>query len=186
VVLIDHFVVCYSGNLGRAHDFQTVLGAAEQLRKQVNIVFLMVGGGAGMTRLAQAVADRGLPNFRFLPYLPRETLADGLAAADVHWVSLLPALEGFIVPSKFYGILAAGRPVVFIGDPTGEIASTIESAQCGLVAKMGDIVALTQGLRSLAADPELREHKSINAYRCYCKYFSAPRAIEHWTELLRR
>ncbi|HEY0802058.1 MAG TPA: glycosyltransferase family 4 protein, partial [Steroidobacteraceae bacterium] len=125
VALTDKFVVGYSGNLGRAHEFQTLLRAAEILKGDGEIVFLMIGGGAGMVKLLEATIERGLSNFLFLPYQPRETLADSLAASDVHWVSLLPELEGLIVPSKFYGILAAARPTVFIGDTDGELARAI-------------------------------------------------------------
>jgi colanic acid biosynthesis glycosyl transferase WcaI len=183
--LIDHFVVGYSGNLGRAHDFQTVLGAAEQLRKQMNIVFLMVGGGVGMTQLEKAVADRGLPNFRFLPYLPRHALADGLAAADVHWVSLLPALEGYIVPSKFYGILAAARPVVFIGDADGELAREIRTCGCGNNVQVGNSRAFTELLTAMQSDPVRRELMGVNGYRRYAEYYCARRAYERWAQLFK-
>ncbi|MET0498698.1 MAG: glycosyltransferase family 4 protein, partial [Steroidobacteraceae bacterium] len=98
--LQDKFVVAYSGNLGRAHEFETLLLAAQRLRDNRNVVFLMIGGGAKMPALRQAVQEKGLPNMRFLPYQPRELLSDTLAAADVHVACLLPALEGLIVPSK--------------------------------------------------------------------------------------
>jgi colanic acid biosynthesis glycosyl transferase WcaI len=183
--LTDHFVAGYSGNLGRAHEFQTVLGAAELLRTEVKIVFLMVGGGAGMRRLAQAVADRSLPNFRFLPYLPREALADGLAAADVHWVSLLPALEGFIVPSKFYGILAAARPVVFVGDSDGELARAIRACGCGDTVAVGDSAAVAELLTALKSDPPRRERMGRNGFERYENRFSARRGFDRWAELLK-
>jgi len=183
--LSDHFVVGYSGNLGRAHEFQTVLGAAEQLRNQMNIVFLMVGGGVGMTQLEKAVADKDLPNFRFLPYLPREALSDGLAAADVHWVSLLPALEGFIVPSKFCGILAAGRPVVFIGDADGELAREIRACGCGNNVQVGNSRAFAELLTALQSDPMRRELMGVNGYKRYAEHHCARRAYERWTQLLK-
>ena len=104
--LTREFVVGYSGNLGRAHEYATLLDAAALLRSDPAIVFLMIGSGAGMAQMARAVTERNLTSFRFLPYQPRESLSDALAAADVHWVSLRAALEGLIVPSKFYGILA--------------------------------------------------------------------------------
>jgi colanic acid biosynthesis glycosyl transferase WcaI len=129
--LVDHFVVCYSGNLGRAHEFETLLGAATLLRKYAEFVFLVIGGGVKMDALRNTVAALGLANFRFLPYQPRATLEDSLAAADLHIVSLIPALEGLIVPSKLYGVMSAGRPVVFIGDRNGDIGRVIARAQCG-------------------------------------------------------
>jgi glycosyltransferase involved in cell wall biosynthesis len=179
------FVVGYSGNLGRAHEFQTLLDAAEILQSDAAIVFLMIGGGAGMTQLNRAVLERGLKNFRFLPYQPRESLGDCLAAADVHWVSLLPSLEGLIVPSKFYGILAAARPVIFIGDPDGELSRVIRAAQCGSAVPVGDVGELVRTLRDLKADPRRLEREGGNGYRRYCERYSARRAIEDWKLIVR-
>jgi glycosyltransferase involved in cell wall biosynthesis len=118
--LSGKFVVGHSGNLGRAHDFETLLAAAERLRNESRIVFLMIGGGRHFQELAQAVKARGLENsFRFRPYQERAMLPHSLGVADVHWLSLHPALEGLIVPSKFYAIATAGRPIVMIGDCEG-------------------------------------------------------------------
>ena len=186
IALMDKFVVGYSGNLGRAHEFQTLLGAAEVLQDDGEIVFLMIGGGAGMLKLSKATAELGLKNFLFLPYQPRENLWDSLAASDVHWVSLLPELEGLIVPSKIYGILAAARPTVFIGNPDGELAHTIRAGECGVTVALGDIDALVGAVRHLKNDPAHRSRLGSNAYRHYCEHYSAPRAFDRWAGILRR
>jgi glycosyltransferase involved in cell wall biosynthesis len=125
LALEERFVVAYAGNLGRAHEFDTMVAAAEQLREEAVFAFLIVGGGARISALRARVAALGLTSFRFVPYRPRVALADALAAADVHLACLLPNLEGLIAPSKIYGILAAGRPAVFIGDPDGEVAGVL-------------------------------------------------------------
>ncbi len=179
------FVVCYSGNLGRAHEFQTLLGAAESLQTDTNIVFLMIGGGVGMSRLAQIVRERGLTNFCFLPHQPRDLLSDALAAADAHWVSLRPELEGFIVPSKFYGILAAARPVVFIGDSDGELAREIRACSCGTTVAVGDAESLAQVLKHWKSDPLLRERMGQRGYERYRERYGANRAFDQWTRILR-
>jgi glycosyltransferase involved in cell wall biosynthesis len=182
--LSGQFVVGYSGNLGRAHEFQTLLGAARTLQSEADVVFLMIGGGSGMDELRRAVTVRGLTNFRFLPYQPRETLPDCLAAADVHWVSLRPALEGLIVPSKFYGILAAARPVVFIGDPDGELARHIRASQCGANIGVGACEDLVRLLRRWKTEPELRDCLGRNGYRLYQERYDARRALEQWQRML--
>ena len=128
--------------------------------------------------------DLDLPNFRFLPYQPRDTLEDSLAAADLHVVSLLPALEGFIVPSKLYGIMSAGRPVVFIGDRNGDVGRVIDRVQCGRSVGVGDSVGLTRQLRELAAMPETRAVMGGNARRALCEDFGFRRAMERWRALL--
>lgn len=186
LALTTEFVVAYSGNLGRAHECQTILEAAARLDGQANAVFLMVGGGTGMTQLAQMVDARGLHNFRFLPYLARADLADGLAAADVHWVSLRPSLEGYIVPSKFYGILAAARPVLFIGAQDGELATAIQNHRCGATVEIGDVEAVVALLQGWGADPILREELGRLARFAYDEHYSAARAFECWRRLLKQ
>lgn len=129
--LQDKFVIGYSGNLGRGHDFSTILNAAEALKKRDDIVFLFIGGGAQLPIVQEECQAKGLKNVMFKPYQPREKLSESLSVADVHLISLKPELEGLIVPSKFYGILAVGRPIIFIGARDGELAQIIEKHQCG-------------------------------------------------------
>jgi colanic acid biosynthesis glycosyl transferase WcaI len=178
------FVVCYSGNLGRAHEYETMLAAAETLRLETAFVFVIIGGGAKTESLKRAVAARMLDNFRFLPYQPRESLADSLAAADVHLVSLLPALEGLIVPSKVYGILAAGRPVVFIGDSNGDCARIVLDAQCGRVVGVDAAKDLADALRELNAQPTVRSAMGAYARRIFIEKYAVTRAIERWMNVL--
>jgi colanic acid biosynthesis glycosyl transferase WcaI len=178
------FVVGYSGNLGRAHEYATLLGAAEALRGDPHIVFLMIGGGIQMEALQSQVALRQLRNVHFLPYQPRESLADSLAAADVHLVNLIPALEGLIVPSKFYGVLAAARPVVFVGDPDGELARIIRQSGCGLVVGAGDSDALVQVIQRLKNGTSERQAMGAAARQLLCARFSTGRALAAWTVLL--
>lgn len=178
------FVVGYSGNLGRAHDFATVLEAASLLRPDPDVAFLMIGGGAGMTALKAAVRERGLDNFSFLPLQPREALDDALRAADVHWLSLAPALEGLIVPSKLYGILAAGRAVIFIGDPEGEVARIIGPAAAGVAVPVGQAAELARLIAALKADPPGCARLAQGAQRLYHERYAGSRSLERWTELL--
>jgi glycosyl transferase family 1 len=120
-------VVGYSGNLGRAHEFDTILAAAMQLKNHPRIAFVCIGGGHSFDDLAHCVEKAGIGHlFRFFPYQDRSLLKYALGAADVHWISLKPQLEGLIVPSKFYGIAAAGRPIIAIAAKDGEIARLID------------------------------------------------------------
>jgi colanic acid biosynthesis glycosyl transferase WcaI len=180
----DRFVACYSGNLGRAHEFDTLLKAAETLRLERTFVFLIIGGGAKMAALKRAVAERALDNFCFLPYQPRAVLEDSLAAADVHLISLLPELEGLIVPSKLYGVLAAGRPLIYIGDSNGDVARAIESAGCGMTIKVGDSRALTDSLRHLHAEPDTRLQMGQRARQLFCDKYTLQQAIQRWIAML--
>lgn len=181
----DRFVVCYSGNLGRAHDFDTLLETADCLREDPRFVFLIIGDGAKMATLKRGVEARALQNFRLLPYQPRDTLEDSLAAADVHLVSLLPAVEGLIVPSKLYGILAAGRPLIFVGDPDGELSRIIARARCGLSIALGDSRGLADALRAMASDPARISAMGLRARRLLCEDYCLRHAIDRWMALLK-
>jgi glycosyltransferase involved in cell wall biosynthesis len=183
--LAEHFVACYSGNLGRAHEFETLLAGAQALKDEPSFQFLIIGGGAKIEALKEGVARHALDNFHFLPPQPRGTLSDSLAAADVHLVSLLPALEGLIVPSKLYGILAAGRPLIFIGDADGHIGRIVARAGCGRIVTVGDGQGLADSLRSLQADPNARARMGTRARQLWCDEFSLQRALERWIALLR-
>jgi colanic acid biosynthesis glycosyl transferase WcaI len=151
--LAQKFVVGYSGNLGRAHDFATVLDAAAMLRNLPDVHFLFVGAGAQRAWVEARVAHLGLTNVSFQPYQPLHRLGLSLSVPDVHLVSLKPELEGLIVPSKFYSVLAAGRPMLFVGDPNGEIAMRIEKAGCGRAFSVGAHADLTAAIRELAGRP---------------------------------
>jgi colanic acid biosynthesis glycosyl transferase WcaI len=182
--LLDRFVVGYSGNLGRAHEFETILGAAKALESEPVFAFLIIGGGAKIPAFKRAVAECGLNNVRFLPYQPRDALDDSLAAADVHMASLLPSLEGFIVPSKFYGILAAGRPVVFVGDPDGELSRIILAAQCGLVVNVAACDELATQLCRLRATPNACAAMGRRARELLSEKYDTRAAIEKWSAML--
>ncbi len=182
--LTGKFVVGYSGNLGRAHEIETLLGAAEALRSDAEIAFLFVGGGVTMDKLKSRVAERRLPNFSFLPYQARDALTDSLAAADVHLVSLIPALEGLIVPSKFYGILAAGRPVLFVGDLDGEVARVIRHSHCGISAAAGNSADLAAAICRMREDAFARAAMGAAARQLLCARYSKRLAIERWNDLL--
>jgi glycosyltransferase involved in cell wall biosynthesis len=182
--LADRFVVGYSGNLGRAHEWQPLLEAARALVDEPRIALLVGGGGHGYEALRREVASSGLGNIGFQPYHPLEFLSDSMAAADLHLVSLRPELEGLVLPSKFYGIAAAARPVAFIGDPGGELARLIVDEDCGFVVPTGRGDLLAQGIRAMAGDPLRARRQGNNARRLLEQRFSRAAAHEQWHHLL--
>jgi colanic acid biosynthesis glycosyl transferase WcaI len=182
--LADRFVVAYSGNLGRAHDAETLLAAMRALREDCSTVFLLTGGGVKMAWLKARAREHALTQLHFLTYQPRSALADSLAAGDVHIVTLLPQLEGLIVPSKFYGILAAGRPVVFVGDPEGELASIIRKSRIGIVVACADGAGLAQALRLLRDNLAERERMGARARALFEERYTLGMAVEHWCTVL--
>ena len=182
--LAGKFVAGYSGNLGRAHEFGTILDAAGLLQDDSRVIFLVIGSGARLGQVKDEVAQRGLGNFVFQPYQPREQLAFSLGAADLHLVTLQPALEGLIVPSKFYGIAAAGRPVAFIGDKDGEIARIVCKYDCGRSFSVGDSAGLAAYVRALAQDRGEVARLGGNARAALESNFSQAKAFDAWEKVL--
>lgn len=182
--LHNRFVVGYSGNLGRAHHFDTVLDAADLLRHDPRVMFLVIGYGIQLAAVKEAAARRGLSAFLFLPYQPRERLAHTLNAAHLHLVTLSPKMEGLIVPSKFYGIAAAGRPVAFVGDKDGEIARIISRHGCGRAFATGESAGLADYIRTLAGDPEEAARQGGNARAALERHYSRAAAFGLWRKML--
>jgi glycosyltransferase involved in cell wall biosynthesis len=176
----SRFVVGYSGNLGRAHDARTMLAAIQLLRDDHEIEFVITGGGAQL----DAIRAETLPNVRFAAYAPREQLSESLSSADAHLVTLLPALEGLIVPSKFYGVLAVARPVLFVGAPDGELARIIGSYDCGFVIQPGDSDALVRCIRELAHDRDRARAIGLRGRRLYEERFASEIALASWERIL--
>jgi colanic acid biosynthesis glycosyl transferase WcaI len=145
--LADGFVVMHAGNAGLLQGLETVVEAARGLP---DVTFAVVGGGAG--REALAAAARDVDNVRLIDRQSAVRLPDVLAAADVHVVSLLPGLAGYIEPSKVYGVLAAGRPLIAMLDADSEGARMVREGDCGTVVAPGDAAALAAAVADLAAD----------------------------------
>jgi glycosyltransferase involved in cell wall biosynthesis len=136
--LLDAFVVMHSGNIGHAQDLDSLVRAATFLRDVEGLRIVIAGFGARhgeLTALARRLEVTG--TVRFLPYQPREVLALSLSSADLHYVGLARGLAGFVVPSRLYGILAAGRPVLVAADEDSETVRIVRETRCGLVLPPG-------------------------------------------------
>ncbi|MBF0096460.1 MAG: glycosyltransferase family 4 protein [Magnetococcales bacterium] len=182
--LAGRFVVGYVGNLGRAHELETLLAAAERLADRPDICFLFVGGGAGLNRLRLWQRQHPQAHLLIQPYQSRARLLSVLGVADVHWFSLLPALEGLIVPSKLYGIAAAGRATLFIGDPQGEIPALLRAGNCGASFAVGDVEAVAEQLRHWADNPALCQQMGKAARQWFMQYQDQSIALQAWQQLI--
>mgnify|MGYP001765847572 CR=1 FL=1 len=200
--LEDTFVVGYSGNLGRAHDIATMLAAIEAVEAVASPVsaepaapsptdplaapvrWLFIGSGAQLQALKAGVAERGLTSVVFQPYQPQERLAQSLSVPDLHLITLKPELEGLIVPSKFYGITAAGRPAIFIGDPEGEIARIVAKHDIGRVVREGDSAALAAAVLAMRDDADATMKSGERARSLFEAAFDLPQAVEMWEDVI--
>ncbi len=182
--LVGRFVVGYSGNLGRVHDSSAIIDAAEKLRHDPSVVFLFVGGGKQSDALRHAVMQRGLTNVVFRPYQLREALAISLTLPDVHLVSLSPEFEGMVVPSKVYGVMAAGRPCIFIGDQEGEIACMLREGECGVTVPGSDGEALATAIVALRNNAARCAAMGEAARRMFDVRYDMPVALARWDQVL--
>ncbi len=127
----DELVFLYSGNLGLAHDLETFTGALKNLRGDARFRFIFVGGGGRRQELADFCEQNDIHAVEFRPYVSRDRLSEGLSIGDIGLVTQQDVCCGSVVPSKVYGILAAGRPILFIGPRSATPALTIARHGCG-------------------------------------------------------
>jgi len=131
--LDGRFVVMHSGNVGHAQNLDNLIVATTHLRDLDGLVVPIIGFGARSRELEQLTKQLGAERVRFLEYQPRERLSESLSAADIHYVGLAAGLSGYIVPSRVYGILSAGRPVIVAADEDSETAVLVREVGCGVV-----------------------------------------------------
>lgn len=179
------FVVGHFGNLGRSHDYETVLNCAEKLAAETHLSWLFVGGGYGYGKVRDKVRARNWSNFRFCPYLEIEELAHGLLVPDLHWLSLRKEMEPYLFPSKLYGILKAGKPVLMIGEPQGELGRLITDEGIGYVVEEGDSAALAEVLSGLLIDRSPLLEMATRARDLYHYSFEEGIAHRKWGCLLK-
>jgi len=176
------FVVLFSGNLGLVNDFATVLEAARLLAGRADIVFLFVGEGSRSQEIEQFAARHSLTNIRTLPYQPRDEICYSLAAAHASLVTLADGLAGLSVPSKTYASLAAGRPILFVGDAGSSVAGLISEHRCGAVVAPGDSQRLAQVIVHWAANPALLAEMGAAARSLFNARFDRPRAVSSYID----
>ncbi len=182
--LEEKFIVLYSGNMGRAHDFTAILKSMQQLSAEKDIVFLFIGGGPKLGELKSFIESHSSVNVRLLDYVPREELRQSMGAADVSIVAVADGLEGLVVPSKLYGIMASGRPALYVGPAASEAARTIESYKCGFVVSNSDADGFTHAILSAKRDAGAAQSMGAAARQAFEKEFDRPVATRRYFELL--
>ncbi len=167
----------YSGNLGLGHDFETVIKAVYKLNGEANLRILFVGNGKARVSLKKLTAELGMKNIKFRPPVPLYKLSRLLAIGEIHLVTQKLGTQGLIVPSKIYAILAAARPTLFIGPEDCEAAMVLRKSQAGIVVPPGDIDGVTNALRRLLLDHQLRITMGRLARKYYESNFGRNRSV---------
>lgn len=184
--LADKFVILFGGNLGLVNEFQTVLEAARLLRDQPDIVFVFIGEGARGPELKEFSQLHGLNNLVLLPYQPRAELPRSLSAGDALLLTLAPGLAGLSVPSKTYSNLAAGRPLLYVGDMRSSSAALIKQAQCGAALASGQSELLAETIRGWSRDAKLVKQMGERARQLFERHFDRPHAVKAYLTSLQR
>ncbi len=144
------FVVMYSGNHGPSSPVTTCLDAAALLEHRPDIVFLFVGGGVGKEEVEAAIRN-GASNVRSLPYQPLESIKYSLSAADVHLVTVGDAVVGIVHPSKIYGAMSIGRPILLTAPTQCHATSLVAPAHAGYHVNNGDAVGAARAIEVMAS-----------------------------------
>ncbi len=128
----------YSGNIGLYYDLQNIIKIIGKFNKLENVLFVFVGGGAELDQLKKYSRENNLSNVKFFPYVAKEEVVYSLSAADIHFVTNHKGIKGISVPSKIYGIMAVGKPVLGIIETESEVEMLIRDSGCGRVVEPQD------------------------------------------------
>ena len=177
-------VLLYSGNLGLAHDLDTFTEAIEILRHEPRFRFLFVGGGSRRIDLQRFAEKASLTSIELRGYVRRDLLSEGLAAGDIGVVLQHDNCSGLVVPSKVYGIMAAGRPILFIGPDDATPAHIIRRHRCGWRVASGDANGVVTLLRHLATHPDEVHAAGTRARLALEQHYDLPIAIDRMARIL--
>ncbi|MGD0237029.1 MAG: glycosyltransferase family 4 protein [Syntrophorhabdales bacterium] len=175
----------YSGNMGKAHDFMPFLHLARLLNRiNPRIIFCFACRGNRMAELKHAITS-GDTNIRLIPFADESQLGKQLSAADIHLVSLRPEWEGIVVPSKFFGSLAVGRPVIYAGPANSSIAAWVRELDLGLVLSQRNFKDVAEQVLDIAKDPHMLASWQKNAFEAYQRCFAKKTIMDAWNAALR-
>ncbi len=177
--LKNKFLFVYSGNIGRTHNMEDILALAKTFEKESDYVFLVIGGGAKFNKVKEE--SKILKNVMVLPYQPFELLPHVLSASTFCLVCLDKNFTGYSVPSKTYGIMAAGKPVIAFLAENSEIGIAIKEAQCGFVVNSNNGV-YNKLKQEIIQTIQTGEYKKMgnNAFQNFKKHYTLEIASEKY------
>jgi glycosyltransferase involved in cell wall biosynthesis len=151
----EDFIVLYSGNMGVSHYFRDILDVAYHFRDIDRLKFVFTGYGARRHEILEFKEKYNLDNIFLLPFQPLEHISEILSLGDIHFISLRSGFEGRVVPSKAYSALAAGRPIIYQGNPSGEIARMIIEENVGHVVPINSTSKLSKAIMMYYENPDI-------------------------------
>ena len=146
--LEDKFIIMYSGNIGLYYDLLNIVKVIEKFQELPQIAFTFIGEGSVLEELRGYKEMHGLSNVVLIPYQDKSKLIYSLNAGDVHFVVNAKGIKGVSVPSKLYGVMAVGKPVLGILEEGSEARLIVEEAGCGMNVAPGDYEAIEHLIRT--------------------------------------
>ncbi|MEP3481536.1 MAG: glycosyltransferase family 4 protein [Fuerstiella sp.] len=182
----EKFLIMYSGNLGLTQRLEDFVLAAKELSFDPDIAFAFIGRGARKSELQDMVAKLGLSNVSFFDYQPRSELCQSLSAADLHLIPLTAELSKCLMPSKLYGVLAAGSPYLTNALPGSDLHRITVENEVGLTIPPSDIPAIVKAISELKANPQCQSRMRKNARQVAVTRFTKEKSILQFRGLLQR
>lgn len=190
--LEDKFIIMYSGNIGLYYDLEGLIKVIEKFKnsKAANgqeVVFAFVGAGSVLGKLVMYKEEHKLDNVVFIPYQDKDKLIYSLNAADVHWCVNAKGIKGVSCPSKFYGIAAAGKPVLAVLEESSEVEMIIKEVGCGLIAEPGDYTKVEENIKWFinAADNDEISKMGKRGYEYLVKHLTKEVSVRKYIEAIK-
>ena len=152
--LQDKFIIMYSGNIGLYYDLENIIKVIGEFKDREDVVFAFVGDGTVKDKVETYVNENNLSNVTFIPYQDKADLIYSLNAADIHWVVNAKGIKGVSVPSKLYGVMAAGKPVLGVLDEGSEARLIVEDCNCGVCIEPGNYKEISNNIEYILNNKE--------------------------------
>ena len=172
----DKFILLYLGNMGHAHEFGSIMLAAERMRHDP-VVFLFVGGGAEWGTIEKLKNERGLANVELRGYVPKNETATLMAGCDAALITLRPEAKGLVSPSKLHSYLALSLPVIYVGPPETNVDEAIVHHRVGYSLRQGDIDGIVNSIRDIRTNRIAREELQLRARAAFDNHYNDNRAV---------
>ncbi|WP_238903637.1 glycosyltransferase family 4 protein [Clostridium sp. YIM B02506] len=182
--LDNKFIIMYSGNLGLYYDLENIIKIAKNFKEYKDLVFVFAGEGAIKTKLENYKKKNSLENVYFLPYQPKDKLNISLNMADIHFVVNSKGIKGVSVPSKLYGVMAAGKPVLGVLERGTEARIIIEKSNCGICTEPGNYKEIIDIIKKVHTDDKILKEYGVNSRKYLEQYLSKKVSLDKYKSLI--
>ncbi|KAA0764912.1 glycosyltransferase family 4 protein [Bacillus sp. SH5-2] len=183
--LDNKFIVMYSGNIGLFYDLENIIKITKEFSHYEDLVFLFIGEGAMKENMKTFVMENGIENVLFLPYQPKEFIKYSLNVADIHLVVNQKGIKGVSVPSKIYGVMAAGKPILGVLERESEAEILITNSDCGVVVEPQDYNGIIEAIKHFySMQDQERKEMGIRGRDYLEKNLKKETSIQKYSEVL--